>query len=97
MSRWPRGHPRPMSIDVVHRPEHSRFEAAVDGDMAVLTYARSGDSVEMLHTVVPVALERRGIGSALAAAAVGWARDEHLDVVPVCSFVRTWLERQESA
>ena len=83
-----------MSVDVVHRPEDSRFEVEQGGEVAVLTYERQGeDQVALLHTVVPVRLEGQGVGSALAAAAVGWARDEQLDVVPVCSFVRTWLTR----
>jgi uncharacterized protein len=84
-----------MSVDVTHRPELSRFEVAAEGDLAVLTYERRDGSVELQHTVVPVALEGRGIGTELARTAVGWARAERLEVVPVCSFVQAWLAREQ--
>ena len=82
-----------MTVDVVHRPEQSRFEAAVQGGVAVLVYDHQGDTVTMLHTVVPPEAEGQGVGSALAGAAVGWARAEGLQVDPQCSYVRSWLQR----
>ena len=82
-----------MTVDVVHSPEHSRFEAAVPGGTAVLVYERSGGTVAMLHTVVPVEAEGQGVGSALAGSAVGWAREQGLEIDPQCSYVRGWLER----
>jgi predicted GNAT family acetyltransferase len=82
-----------MTVDVVHRPEQSRFEATVKGGPAVLVYQRDGGTVTMLHTVVPVEAEGQGVAGALAATAVGWAREEGLEIVPQCSYVRSWLER----
>jgi hypothetical protein len=79
--------------DVVHRPEQSRFEAAVQGGTAVLAYEQRGDTVVMTHTVVPPEAEGQGVASALATAAVGWARGEGLDIDPQCSYVRSWLQR----
>ena len=86
-----------MASDVVHSPEQSRFELTKDGATAVLTYEEGDGDVAMLHTVVPAELEGAGIGSQLATAAVGWAREQGLEVVPVCSFVRSWLERHPEA
>ncbi len=86
-----------MSSAVVHVPERSRFEVREDEGTAVLTYERGDGSVALVHTVVPVELEGRGIGGQLASEAVGWARSEGLQVEPVCSFVRGWLERHPDA
>ena len=86
-----------MSADVVHLPEQSRFEVAGEGQPAVLVYEQSGGEVALLHTVVPVEMEGHGVGSRLAEAAVGWARSEQLDVVPVCSFVQSWLNQHPDA
>lgn len=80
-----------MTVDVVHRPEQSRFEAEVDGDTAVLAYERTDGVVVMTHTVVPRELEGRGIAGDLAAHAVGWAREQGLEIDPQCSYVRAWL------
>lgn len=82
-----------MDIDVVHRPDLSRFEAEVDGDTAFLAYERAEGVVAMTHTIVPRQLEGRGIADELATAAVGWAREEGLEVDPQCSYVRSWLEK----
>ena len=78
---------------MVHRPELSRFEAEVKGGTAVLVYEQRGDTVVMLHTVVPYEAEGQGVGSALAGTAVGWARSEQLQIEPQCSYVRAWLQR----
>lgn len=90
--------------DVVHVPGQNRFELR-EGDaadeVAVLTYERGDDpadqSVALLHTVVPTSLAGRGVGSRLVETAVRWARDEQLEVVPVCTFVQGWLERHPDA
>lgn len=78
---------------VVHEPEHSRFAVHAEGKTAVLDYQRVGGRLVLPHTGVPRELEGRGIGSQLARAALDWAREEGLKVVPVCPFVRAYLKR----
>ncbi len=86
-----------MSADVVHLPEQSRFELAGAPEPAVLLYEKGAGEVALLHTIVPAEMEGNGVGSRLAEAAVGWARSEQLEVVPVCSFVQAWLQRHPEA
>jgi predicted GNAT family acetyltransferase len=83
-----------MSVDVVHRPESSRFEAQVEGETAFLTYERAADGVALTHTIVPPEIGGRGVAGALATAAVGWAREEGLEVDAQCSYVRSWMSKQ---
>ena len=78
---------------MVHRPEQSRFEAEVEGDVAFLVYERAGDTAVMTHTIVPRQLEGRGIAADLARSAVDWARSEGLGIEPQCSYVRAWLQK----
>lgn len=86
-----------MSVEVVHRPEQSRFTAQVGGSTGLLTYDRAGRTVAMTHTIVPPEIGGRGVASALTAAAVAWARDQGLAVDPQCSYVRAWLDRHPDA
>ena len=86
-----------MTADVVHMPEQSRFEVAGSPEPAVLVYERGDGEVALVHTIVPVEMEGHGVGSHLVEAAVGWARREQLEVVPVCSFVQDWLTRHPDA
>ena len=84
-----------MSVKIVHRPEQSRFETEVDGRTAYLTYERAGDTVVMTHTLVPPEIGGRGVAADLTAAAVGWAREQGLQIDPQCSYVRSWLSKHE--
>jgi uncharacterized protein len=77
--------------NVLHRPERSRFEVEVAGGTAFLSYERAGGTAVLTHTIVPPEAEGHGVGAELAAAAVGWAREEGLEVDPQCSYVRSWL------
>jgi predicted GNAT family acetyltransferase len=81
------------SITVVHRPEAQCFEAIIEGQRCVADYRRNGDIILMTHTVVPPALEGRGIAAALVREALTWAQAEGFKVDPVCSYVRVYMKR----
>ena|SRR5438552_12818345 len=80
-------------ITVVNNEAAQRFEVHVDGLLSQLTYQRRGDRIVFLHTEVPAALEGRGIASDLARTALDDARARQLRVVPLCPFVRGYIER----
>lgn len=83
-----------MSVTVEHAPEQQRWEAALDGDHAGhLEYTRAPDLVVITHTEVDRSFEGRGVGGALARAALDGARAEGVKVLPVCPFVRGWMDR----
>jgi hypothetical protein len=83
-----------MTVDITENTTGSRFEARVDGDLAgILDYQVNGSVVTMPHTVVEPRFEGQGIGSALAQAAVGAARDRGWTIVPACWFVARWLDQ----
>jgi hypothetical protein len=71
----------------------SRFELTVDGQVAELVYRRRADRLILVHTGVPERLGGHGLGGRLVSAAVDRAAAEHLTVVPLCSFARSWLEQ----
>lgn len=81
-------------FETVHNREAGRFEVAIDGELAELDYQLQGDKIIFTHTGVPPSLEGRGIGSALAEAGLTYARKENLEVVPLCPFVRSYIERK---
>lgn len=81
------------SLEVTNNPGEQRFEARVDGQVAVVEYQRMGDTIAYVHTGVPEALRGRGIADGLARAALEYARDERLEVLPLCPFVAGYIER----
>ena len=81
------------SSEVIHNPAEERFELAEGGHMAVAAYRIEGDRISFTHTVVPEEVEGQGVGSRLIRAALDQVRDKGLKVVPVCYFVKGYIER----
>lgn len=79
--------------DVTHNEAAHRFQIDTADGTAVLNYVADGDRLSLVHTEVPAALEGGGYGSALARAALDYARANGLGVVPSCPFVATYLQR----
>lgn len=70
-----------------------RFEVEVDGLLAYSKYHIKPGSIRFIHTIVPEQLEGRGVGSAIARAALDSARARGLRVIPQCPFIRAYIER----
>ncbi|MEP6991966.1 MAG: GNAT family N-acetyltransferase [bacterium] len=78
---------------VVNNTATSQFEIRTDGGLALLKYTILGDRIELVHTEVPASVGGGGFGSALARAALDYARAQQLRVVPTCRFVRGYMDR----
>jgi predicted GNAT family acetyltransferase len=87
----------PAPIEVVRNAEKSRFEAVIDGRTAYAEYRELQNGILFPHTEVPVELEGRGVGSALAEAALAWAREEGRVVMPTCTFFAGYIRRRPDA
>ena len=70
-----------------------RFELEAEGHTAVSEYHRRNGTIVFTHTEVPLQLEGKGIGNALAKSALDYARSEGLRVVPRCRFIAAFIKR----
>lgn len=84
-------------IEVVDNRERSRFEAALDGQVAVADYNLTPGRMIIAHTEVPQAIEGRGVASRLYAKVLETARTDNLVLVPVCPVFALWLRRHPEA
>src|SRR2546428_5342040 len=80
-------------LKVDHNVEAQRFEIHVGDDTARLEYRLRGSTIVYTHTVVPLALEGRGIAGRLAKEALDYARDRGLSVVPLCPYVAGYIRK----
>ncbi len=69
------------------------FTIDSEGAGGFLRYSREGERLILLHTEVPVVAEGKGHGGALVRAALAYASDEGLQVVPVCSFAKSYMKK----
>ncbi len=83
-----------MDSDAIRdNAERHRFEVVVDGHLARADYLIEGDVITFTHTIVPPALEGRGVASRLIRHALSEARARGLRVVPQCPFVAAYIRK----
>ena len=80
-------------VNVVMNEETRRFETELDGEIAFAEYRLVDHGIILPHTVVPEAFEGKGVGSALAKAALGYAREQGLKVIPTCPFIAGYISK----
>lgn len=81
------------SNSVVHNSEQRRFELQIDADRAVAEYELSAGRMLLTHTYVPPHLRGQGIAGKVVKAALDYAREKNLAVVPICPYVHTYIRR----
>ncbi len=81
------------SDEIRDNAERNRFELIVDGHLARAEYVIDGDIITFTHTIVPPALEGRGIASRLILHALTAARDRRLRVIAQCPFVAAYIRK----
>jgi predicted GNAT family acetyltransferase len=82
-------------MEVLNNEGESRFESHIGGKTAFLTYRRSAREIAFTHAEVPAELEGRGIGGRVVHAALEFAREHGLTVVPQCPFVAWYIRRHQ--
>ncbi|MFE2428888.1 GNAT family N-acetyltransferase [Streptomyces sp. NPDC059373] len=83
-----------MEPRVADNPDRSRFEIFDDNELAGFAeYHRYQDEIAFIHTEIDPRFGGRGLGGALARAALDSARDQGLAVLPYCPFIRGWISK----
>lgn len=80
---------------VTHNEAAHRYEIRVDGAMAVADYEIEGDRQVFTHTFVPPELRGRGLAEALVRQALNDAKAAGRKVVPACSYVDVFMQRNK--
>ena len=80
-------------VRVENNETGQRFQIGSEEAVAFLQYELSNDEMALTHTEVAPELEGRGLAAKLARAALEHAREHGLKVVPVCSFVASYIRR----
>ena len=85
-----------MTTAVADNTQASRYEISAEGHLAGFTlYRRYPTVIEFLHTEIEPEYEGRGLASELIRSALETARADGLQVLPLCPFVREYIERHD--
>jgi predicted GNAT family acetyltransferase len=75
--------------------ESNRLELEIDGELAFIEYKLRHDTLFLIHTEVSPLLKRKGAGSAIVQKALQYAKENHYKIVPICSFVQSYLKKHQ--
>ncbi|WUH96989.1 N-acetyltransferase [Spirillospora sp. NBC_00431] len=83
-----------MSTEITDNAEQNRYEIRLDGELAgFVEYERGEGSIALVHTEVGSAFEGKGVGGSLARGVLDDIRARGLSAVPVCPFIKKWIDR----
>lgn len=83
-----------METEVADNRDEQRYEIHADGKLAgFVTYRDRPKGLALVHTEIDDAYEGQGLGSKLVAAALDDLRSRALKVIPICPFVKSYIER----
>ena len=80
-------------MKVQHDVQNSRFVVPLTDAEAELVYSLRDGTIDLQHTEVPPADRNQGIADSLVRAALAYARERELRVIPSCPYVKAWLKR----
>ncbi|CAA9328837.1 MAG: hypothetical protein AVDCRST_MAG29-905 [uncultured Nocardioidaceae bacterium] len=89
-------HSHRAGVTVTRNADRRRYEAFTAGGTALagfVDYRETRGPVVLIHTEVDLSFAGRGVGSALARAALDDLRDRRLKAVVTCPFITIWLRR----
>jgi len=86
-----------MVIQQINDTRKGYFEAVEDGKEAgKMTYTWAGDSKFIIdHTEVSPDFNGKGVGKKLVMAAVEYARNNNLKIIPLCPFAKSVFDKVE--
>lgn len=79
-------------IIIINNKELLRFEAAIDDELAMLTYRFYKNNLALMHTSVPQHMKGKGIGKKLVLAAIDFAIEQKKKLMLYCSFAAKFVK-----
>jgi hypothetical protein len=77
----------PDDLTVRHDEEAGRFETDLECGTAYVAYRLGDGALDLVSTWVPTQHRELGIGARVVTAALEYAREHGLEVIPTCPFV----------
>jgi predicted GNAT family acetyltransferase len=80
-------------MEVIHDKTNSSFVIKVDDTSSYVSYNLNKGVIEFYTTYTPPQLRGKGLAEKVVRAALDFARENNFKVIPSCSYVRVFIER----
>jgi hypothetical protein len=81
-----------MANEVVNDKSGSRLVLEIEGDEVYLLYDEKEDLLDLYSTYTPPNLRGKGLAAKVVKAALEYAKEKKLKVIPSCWYVRKFIE-----
>lgn len=84
-----------MKEKVIHEQENERFVIYIYDKEAFVEYNTTEDVLNLYHTYTEPELRGKGLAAQVVRAAIEFAKENNLKVVPTCSYVQAFIKRND--
>lgn len=84
-----------MKEKVIHEQENERFVTYLYDKEAFVEYNNTEDVLNLYHTYTEPELRGKGLAAQVVRAAIEFAKENNLKVVPTCSYVQAFIKRND--
>jgi len=84
-----------MEEKVIHEKENERFVIYVEGNEVYVEYTMRNNTIDLNHTYTHPALRGKGLAAHVVRAALEFAKENNLKVIPTCSYTQAFIAKNE--
>ena len=84
-----------METEVIHEKENERFVIYVEGNEVYVEYKMRNDKIDLNHTFTHPALRGKGLAAHVVRAALEFAKENNMRVIPTCSYVQSFIAKND--
>jgi uncharacterized protein len=84
-----------MEPEVIHEKENQRFVIYTNGNEVYVEYKMEEKEINLYHTFTHPALRGKGLAAQVVRAAVEFAKENNLKVMPTCSYVQAFIAKND--
>ena len=84
-----------MEEKVIHEKENERFVIYVEGNEVYVEYTKKNNEINLHHTYTHSTLRGKGLAAQVVRAALEFAKENNLMVIPTCSYVQAFIAKND--
>jgi hypothetical protein len=84
-----------MEEKIIHEKENERFVTYVEGNEVYVEYTMRNNEIDLHHTYTHPTLRGKGLAAQVVRAALEFAKENNLKVIPTCSYVQAFIAKND--